>query len=40
LESDSCKTVSVELVSLDDYFEKNERISLLKIDVEGAELRY
>jgi FkbM family methyltransferase len=38
LESDNCKTVSVELVSLDDYFGKNERISLLKIDVEGAEL--
>ncbi|MFL6828511.1 MAG: FkbM family methyltransferase [Bradyrhizobium sp.] len=31
-------TVSVPVVSLDDYFCDNTRIALLKIDVEGAEL--
>ncbi len=30
--------IPVETVSLDDYFSNGERISLLKIDVEGAEL--
>jgi FkbM family methyltransferase len=30
--------VPVPVISLDDYFKENERISLLKVDVEGAEL--
>jgi len=30
--------VPVPVVSLDEYFKENERISLLKVDVEGAEL--
>jgi FkbM family methyltransferase len=37
-EGESFTTLSVPLVSLDDYFEAVDRISLLKIDVEGAEL--
>jgi FkbM family methyltransferase len=36
---DECTTVSVPVVSLDEYFgEKERRISVLKVDVEGAEL--
>ncbi|MBV8701521.1 MAG: FkbM family methyltransferase [Bradyrhizobium sp.] len=31
-------TLPVPVISLDEYFKENERISLLKIDVEGAEL--
>jgi FkbM family methyltransferase len=31
-------TVSVPVVSLDDYFSDAERIALLKVDVEGAEM--
>ena len=37
-EAKSFTTLSVPLVSLDDYFDANEKIALLKIDVEGAEL--
>jgi len=29
--------ISIPVVALDDYFSENEKISLLKIDVEGAE---
>jgi FkbM family methyltransferase len=38
LEMESFTTLSVPLVSLDDYFAAGERIALLKVDVEGAEL--
>ena len=30
--------VPVPMIALDEYFKENERISLLKVDVEGAEL--
>jgi FkbM family methyltransferase len=33
-----CESVSVPMVSLDDYFDRDKRVTLLKIDVEGAEL--
>jgi len=36
-EAASFTTLSVPLVSLDEYFGENDRIALLKIDVEGAE---
>lgn len=36
--SDTATSVPVRVVSLDDYFPPGEKISLLKIDVEGAEL--
>jgi FkbM family methyltransferase len=35
---EDCITVRVPVVSLDDYFDDDARVSLLKIDVEGAEL--
>jgi len=35
---EACRKVSVPVVALDDYFAPEERISVLKIDVEGAEL--
>ena len=38
VEAESFTTLSVPLVSLDDYFDASEKIALLKIDVEGAEL--
>ena len=37
-EANSFTTLSVPVVALDDYFDASERIALLKIDVEGAEL--
>ena len=37
LETESFATLSVPLVSLDEYFKENDKIGLLKIDVEGAE---
>ena len=36
-EAESFTTLSVPVVALDDYFDANDRIALLKIDVEGAE---
>jgi FkbM family methyltransferase len=36
-EGESFTTLSVPLVSLDDYFAANDKVTLLKIDVEGAE---
>jgi FkbM family methyltransferase len=36
--TDGFDRVTVPVISLDDYFNKDERISLLKVDVEGAEL--
>jgi FkbM family methyltransferase len=43
LEQSSCPAgkidvVTVPVISLDDYFGEDERVSLLKVDVEGAEL--
>jgi FkbM family methyltransferase len=32
------RTVTVPVVALDDYFSERERVSVLKIDVEGAEI--
>jgi FkbM family methyltransferase len=37
VEAESVTTLSVPVVTLDDYFDQNEKVSLLKIDVEGAE---
>lgn len=37
-EAKSFATLSVPVVALDDYFNENDRVALLKIDVEGAEL--
>jgi FkbM family methyltransferase len=37
-EAKSFTTLSVPVVALDDYFDASEKIALLKIDVEGAEL--
>jgi FkbM family methyltransferase len=34
----SFTTLRVPLIVLDDYFDENDRVSLLKVDVEGAEL--
>jgi FkbM family methyltransferase len=38
LEAEAFTTLSVPLVTLDDYFDASEGIALLKVDVEGAEL--
>jgi FkbM family methyltransferase len=35
---ENASTVSIPVVALDDYFSEGEKVSLLKIDVEGAEL--
>ena len=37
MEAQSFTTLSVPLVSLDDYFDEHDKVGLLKIDVEGAE---
>src|ERR1700722_7449705 len=37
VEAENFTTLSVPLVSLDDYFAATDRVTLLKIDVEGAE---
>ena len=38
VEAESFTTLSVPVVALDDYFADSDRVALLKIDVEGAEL--
>jgi FkbM family methyltransferase len=38
VEAESFTTLSVPVVALDDYFGEDDRVTLLKIDVEGAEL--
>jgi FkbM family methyltransferase len=38
VEAESFTTLSVPVVALDDYFEARDKVTLLKIDVEGAEL--
>jgi len=37
-EREACESVLVPVVSLDDYFEENQRLTVLKIDVEGGEM--
>lgn len=37
-EAESFTTLPVPVVALDDYFDENDKVTLLKIDVEGAEL--
>ena len=37
-EATSFTTLSVPVIALDDYFDANDKVTLLKIDVEGAEL--
>jgi FkbM family methyltransferase len=37
LQGESLKTLSVPVVALDDYFSESDKVTLLKIDVEGAE---
>jgi FkbM family methyltransferase len=38
LQGQACVAVAVPTISLDEYFAPGDRVSLLKIDVEGAEL--
>jgi FkbM family methyltransferase len=38
LKTGNFTTLSVPLVSLDDYFDEHDKVGLLKIDAEGAEL--
>jgi FkbM family methyltransferase len=38
VEAESVATLTVPVVALDDYFDDDDRVTLLKIDVEGAEL--
>jgi FkbM family methyltransferase len=38
MSAESFATLSVPMVSLDDYFDEDDKVTLLKIDVEGAEL--
>jgi FkbM family methyltransferase len=38
-EREECRSLSVPVVALDDYFGVNDRVKVLKIDVEGAERR-
>jgi FkbM family methyltransferase len=38
VEAASFTTLSVPVVALDDYFAESDKVALLKIDVEGAEL--
>jgi FkbM family methyltransferase len=38
VEAESFLTLPVPVVALDDYFAESDRVALLKIDVEGAEL--
>jgi FkbM family methyltransferase len=36
-QTEACRSVTIPAISLDDYFSPETRISVLKIDVEGAE---
>jgi len=38
VEGESFTTFSVPTIALDDYFDVSDKVALLKIDVEGAEL--
>ncbi len=35
---DSRRTIPIEMVALDDYFEPGERVDLIKMDIQGYEL--
>jgi FkbM family methyltransferase len=37
-DGDSRRTVPIEMVALDDYFEPSERVDLIKMDIQGYEL--
>src|SRR6266496_1020545 len=37
-DGDSRRTLAIEMVALDDYFEPGKRIDLIKIDIQGYEL--
>jgi len=36
---DSRRTIPIEMVALDDYFKPGERVDLIKMDIQGYELR-
>ena len=38
-EGDSRHTVSIEMIALDDYFKAGERLDLIKMDIQGYELK-
>ena len=38
-EGDSRHTVSIEMIALDDYFKAGERVDLIKMDIQGYELK-
>ncbi len=37
-DGDSCHTVPIDMLALDDYFKPDQRVDLLKMDIQGYEL--